>query len=143
MKPNESVKAFEDFANARGLDLRASTPREGIETMLAFRAATACPGCSDDMLLYQWGSYDWGAGKYYEINITRQFVESELEDDDAISQLSLTYMYKPSPELLALGISNCWEDGAPDFPQFIFKSPAFTAVADAKPDQLELFHEYV
>jgi hypothetical protein len=143
MKPNESVKAFEDFAIARGLDLRVSTPREGIEAMLEFRAGTACLTCSDDMLLYQWGSYDWGAGKHFELNITRQFVESELEDDDAISQLSLTYMYKLSAELLALGASNCWEDGSPDFRQFIFKSPSFTAVADTKPDQLELFHEYV
>jgi len=143
MKPDESVKAFEDFVIARGIDLGTSTPREGIEAMLAFRQAAACPGCSDDMLLYQWGSYDWGAGEHYELNITRQFVESALEDDDAISQLSLTYMYKPDAQLRALGISNCWEDGTPDFPQFIFKSPSFKAVADTKPDHLELSHEYV
>ena len=143
MKPNESVKAFEDFTIARGLDVRASTPREGIEAMLAFCAATACPACSDDTLLYQWGSYDWGAGKHFEVNITRQFIEAELEDDDAISQLSLTYMYKPSAQLLALGASNCWEDGSPDFRRFIFESVSFMAVADTKPDRIEVFHEYV
>jgi hypothetical protein len=143
MKPNESVKAFEDFTTARGLDLRNSTPREGIEATLDFQATTACPTCSDDMLLYQWGSYDWGAGNHFELNITRQFVEAELKDDDAISQLSLTYMYTPSPELLALGISNYWEDGPQDFRKFIFQSASFMAVAETKPDQIELFHEYV
>jgi hypothetical protein len=143
MKPNESVQAFEDFAIARGVDLHSSTPREGIEAMLEFRAAIACAVCSDDMLLYQWGSYDWGAGTHFELNITRQFVEAEMEDDDAISQLSLTYKYKPSKELEALGASNCWEDDPPDFRQFILGSAPFMAVADAKPDQVELIHSYV
>lgn len=143
MKPIESVKAFEDFAAAKGIDLNASTPREGIQAMLDFRAAIACPACSDDMLLYQWGTYDWGTGKYFEVNITRQFIEVELEDDDAISQLSLTYKYKPSAELELLGASNCWEDEPPAFRQFILASASFIAVADAKPDEIELSHFYV
>ena len=134
MKPNESVKAFKGFTFARGLDLRASTPRVGVEAMLEFRAATACPTCSGDMLLYQWGTYDWGAGKHFELDITRQFIEAESEDDDAISQLSLTYMYKPSAELATLGASHCWEDGPPNFRQFILESNSFVAVADTKPD---------
>lgn len=111
--------------------------------MLEFRAARACVTCSNDMLLYQWGTYDWGAGKHFELNITRQFIEAELEDDDAISQLSLSYLYKPTAELEALGASNCWEDGSTNFRQFIFESASFIAVADAKPDRLEVFHEYV
>jgi hypothetical protein len=143
MQPTESVKTFEDFAAAKGIDWNASTPREGIEAMLEFRAAITCATCSDDMLLYQWGTYDWGAGKYFELNITRQFIEAELEDDDAISQLSLTYKYKPSKELELLGASNCWEDGPTEFRQFILASTSFTTVADAKPDQIELSHSYV
>ncbi|MET0857780.1 MAG: hypothetical protein ABWY27_13580, partial [Telluria sp.] len=79
MKPSESVRAFEAFAVNKGLDLNASTARAGIEAMFEFKAASVCASCSEDMLLYQWGSYDWGSGKYFEINITRQFVEAELE----------------------------------------------------------------
>ncbi|WP_141758658.1 hypothetical protein [Duganella sp. HH105] len=143
MKPNDSVKAFHDFAAAQGIDLNASTPREGIEAMLEFRTAVGCAVCCNDMLLYQWGSYDWGAGKYFELNITRQFIEAELEDDDAISQLSLTYKYRPSAELESLGASNCWEDGPSEFRQFILASDSFIKVADAQPDQVELIHSYV
>jgi hypothetical protein len=143
MKPNESAKAFADFAVAKGIDLNASTPREGIEAMLEFRTAVTCAACSDDMLLYQWGTYDWGAGKYYELNITRQFIEAELDDDDAISQLSLTYKYKPSKELELLGANNCWEDEPTEFRQFILASASFTTVADAKPDEIDLSHFYV
>jgi hypothetical protein len=143
MKPKESVKAFQHFADARGIDLNASTPRAGIEAMLEFRASTACPACSEDMLLYQWGTYDWGAGKYFELNITRQFIEAELEDDEAISQLSLTYRYQPSVALERLGADNAWEDRYLDFRQFILASAPFLAVADEKPDGIELGHSYV
>lgn len=143
MKPNESVKAFQDFASVKGIDLSASTPREGIDAMLEFRTAVACAACSDDMLLYQWGSYDWGTGKYFELNITRQFIEAELEDDDAISQLSLTYKYNPSVELERLGAGNFWEDGPSEFRQFITASASFATLADAKPDHTELLHSYV
>ena len=111
--------------------------------MLEFRAQAACAACSDDILLYQWGTYDWGNGKYFELDITRQFIEAELEDDDAISQLSLTYKYQPSAELDALGTSNCWEDATPDFRRFILTSAPFISVADAKADQIDLRHSYV
>lgn len=143
MKPAESVTAFQDFTASKGIDLNASTSREGIEAMLEFRAQAACVACSDDMLLYQWGTYDWGNGKYFELDITRQFIEAELEDDDAISQLSLTYKYQPSAELDALGTSNCWEDATPDFRRFILTSAPFISVADAKADQIDLRHSYV
>ena len=143
MKPNESVKAFQDFAGSKSIDLSVSTPRVGFEAMLEFLAVTTWATCSDDMLLYQWGSYDWGNGRHFELNITRQFIEEELEDDDAISQLSLTYRYEPSMELDALEGSNCWEDDPPEFRQFILASAAFMTVADAKPDQVDLSHFYV
>jgi hypothetical protein len=143
MKPGESVKVFEAFVAAKGIDLPASTARAGIQSMLEFRTSVACAACSEDLLVYQWGTYDWGNGRYFEINITRQFIESGLEDDDAISQLSLTYKYKPSQELDFLGVGNQWEDGPADFRQFIFGSASFNALADAAPDGVEIDHSYV
>jgi hypothetical protein len=143
MKPDESIKAFQDFAASKGINLNGSKPREGIEAMLMFRAQTSCAECSDDMLLYQWGSYDWGSGKRFELNITRQFIEAALEDDDAISQLSLTYRYNPSTVFDALGAGSCWEDESPVFREFILASASFSELADAKPDEIDLIHYYV
>lgn len=143
MKPDESKQALQDLAASRGIDLNASTLREGIEAMLAFRAQTVCVTCSDDMLLYQWGSYDWGNGRYFEVNITRQFIEAEGDGDDAISQLSLTYRYRPASGLDAFGADNRWEDQPGDFREFILTSAPFLAVADAKPDHIDLSHSYV
>jgi hypothetical protein len=143
MTPGESVKAFETFVAAKGIDLHASTARAGIQSMLEFRTSVACAGCSEDLLVYQWGTYDWGEGRYFELNITRQFIETGLENDDAISQLSLTYQYQPSQELDFLGVGNRWEDGPGDLRQFIFGSASFNKLADARPDRVEIGHSYV
>lgn len=143
MKANESPDALRAFAAAKGIELNASTPREGIDSMLEFHKAVPCENCAEDTLLYQWGSYDWGAGKYFELNITRQFIEAGLEGDDAISQLSLTYKYKPSIESERLDSGNGWSDGPEEFRQSILASPAFLMVADIKADQVELVHSPV
>ena len=110
MTPNESLAAFTAFAASHGVALTASLPREGLGQMLSFfqsAAAPRCKGPDSDMLLYQWGAYDWGKGLYFELNITRQFIENDLQDDDAISQLSLTYKFEPTPErwLWVMGIA--------------------------------------
>ena len=44
-----------------------------------------------DMLLYQWGAYDWGEGESFEFDITRQLILGTGEDED-IFQLSLTFI---------------------------------------------------
>lgn len=45
----------------------------------------------DDMLLFQYGVYDWdGSGKKFELNLTRQFVDPS---GDEFTQLSFTLYY--------------------------------------------------
>ena len=41
-----------------------------------------------DMLLYQWGTYDWGRGASFEFDITRQLILGAGEDEDISSCLS-------------------------------------------------------
>lgn len=53
-----------------------------------------CEGPHGDMLLFQWGTYDWGSGRRFELSITRQFIENDQQDDCAISQLSLTFKFE-------------------------------------------------
>jgi len=49
-----------------------------------------------DMLLFQWGSYDWGNGRFFELDLTRQAIPSG-EEDPPILQLGCTYRYEPAP----------------------------------------------
>jgi hypothetical protein len=149
MTPSESVTAFTAFATARGVSLSSSTPREGLEQMFLFyqsAPATGCDGPDGDMLLFQWGTYDWGEGRHFELNITRQFIEQELQDDDAISQLSLTYQFEPTLEREALKDGNRWCHELTElasFEAFVLSSPAFSAAMNAPPVCVEIIHSYV
>lgn len=105
-----------------------------------------CDGPDSDMLLFQWGTYDWGTGRHFSLNITRQFIEENLQDDDAISQLSLTFRFEPTGELEAIGEGNRWCDGPTEFSivrEYALSSPALMAVADQPAAAVELVHFYV
>ncbi|MBL8524152.1 MAG: hypothetical protein JNN20_10715 [Betaproteobacteria bacterium] len=149
MAPSESISVFSSFAKANGVNISGCTPREGLEQMFLFYQSVAPKGCDQpngDMLLFQWGTYDWGAGKHFELNITRQFIEQAFDDDDAISQLSLTFKFAPTLDLVSIGDGNRWCDGPTEFELvrgFAFSSSAFIVVADHNAHVVELTHCYV
>lgn len=101
--------------------------------MLGFYAnqsAEQCLSNGGDMLLYQWGTYDWGDGKSFEFDITRQLIFGDGEDED-IFQLSLTFKFLPTDELTQLASGNRWcrsRAELKDFEYFIRLSAPFLAV---------------
>ncbi len=124
-------------------------PAEGIDLMLDFyRDERAEGGCLDDegdMLLYQWGTDDWGEGEFFELDITRQFITGD-EEDDNIRQLSLTFKFPPDKELRRLAEGNRWcqtPDELKKFRAFVAKTPAYKAVGQHKPAKVELDFERV
>jgi hypothetical protein len=149
MTPSTSVNAFEEFVESRGGALPALTVRTGAAEMLSFYESVSPTGCANengDMLVFQWGTYNWGDGTQFEINITRQFIESAAEDDDAISQLQLTFKFPPDKDTAALGDGNRWcesQSETQQFREFIFSSRAFLANADLDPPGVSVHHEYV
>lgn len=149
MKPAESPTAFALFAASKNLSISRCTPRQGVELMFSFFQSVkpvGCDGESGDMLLFQWGTYDWGTGRHFGLNITRQFIEASRQDDDAISQLSLTFRFDPSAELEALGDGSRWCDGPNEVvavKEFALSSAPCMAVADRAVAAVELSHSYV
>jgi hypothetical protein len=111
------------------------SPTEGVLAMLAFfadvRADDCDPATGHDMLLFQWGTYDWGKGKHDEVDITRQFISPvapEDEDDDTIWQLSLTYSAPAGLALADIPPGNKWCQSLADLPgfrSFLTENPAF------------------
>ena len=82
----------------------------------------------------------------FEIDITRLFIESAAEDDDAISQLQLTFKFPPGKGTAALGDGNHWcnsQSETQQFREFIFSNRAFLAKADWDPPGVSVHHEYV
>lgn len=141
MKADTAKEELERFLAARGLTLARLTPAQGIEVMLAFYAAVRVMDCDldcdGDMLLFQWGTCDWGAGLRFQLEIIRQFI-SGCGEDDNICQLQLTFAFPPTELLRAIGKGDRWcpspaEIG--DFAAFIQSHSSLAAVgvrADAK-----------
>lgn len=120
--------SFEHFLNLYGCSRIANTALEN----------------DGDMLIYQWGTYDWGFGAHFELSITRQ-TTLNLEDPDqaadSMRQLSLTFKYSPCAESSLLGAGNKW-CGTPasleEFRQFVTQSAAYLWAAANPPQKVEV-----
>ncbi len=93
------------------------------------RAEGAVPESENgDMMLFQWGTYDWGDGDQFNLDLTRQVIYPDGEDVE-IYQLGLTYFYQPDDELRALSQGNFWCYQLSDVQKArtrVFESAAFT-----------------
>jgi hypothetical protein len=111
VKPESIDEAFLRFLEDQRVDYQAS-PDAAFRAMLTFYRDERASGCNvdddADMLLFQWGIYDWGNGEHLEIDIARQVMIPGKEDDDAIWQLHLTYRCRPNSSDRDLGSGNEW-----------------------------------
>ena len=130
----DSIKTtFADqFLNSRPPE--SLTPGEGIDLMLRFYADEPVDGLADgdmaDMLLFQWGVFDWGHGESFEFDITRQLIFGGSEDED-IFQLSLTFRFVPTDDLRNLPEGNRWCSSRAeleDFRHFVLRSAPYAAL---------------
>jgi len=87
-----------------------------------------------DMLLFQWGTYDWDGPDRFSLDVTRQLMWwDEGEDDPQIWQLSISFTFPLTDALRAAGSSNRWCHAPAEldgFRAFVESAAAFAAVAD-------------
>jgi len=99
MLPRESVMTFKKQLEKANIKIENVYLNEVIDQCIQFYQITRCEKVDlnndGDMILVQWGSYDWGSGRYFEFDITRQFIEIGKEGDDAFSQFRFTLYYPP------------------------------------------------
>ena len=144
MKVALAKKRLLELITAKAAQLSLLSPAAAIALMLEFYRDERADGCEigkdGDMLLYQWGSYDWGQGETFDFNITRQFMDAD-GDDEVIRQLSLTFKFAPTGSLRKLADGNRWcnsPDAINDFRKFIESSAAYRTVAEEKPAEVTL-----
>jgi hypothetical protein len=110
-------------------------------------AAAKCEEPEADMLLCQWGTYDWGDGSHFDISLVRQFYERHnVHEQGLISQLHLTFRYEPSAVFDAIRANNFWcseHDELEAFVERCHATAAFEAVADKPAKAVIVRHEYV
>ena len=147
MKPKKAKSLFQKHLRGAGLKLNKMTPAQGIDAMLSFYRHERADGCSfdddADMLLFQWGTYDWGDGEFFDLNITRQLIFGGFEDEN-IWQLSLTFRFNPSDAHRQLDSGNKWcgnSDEIAPFNKFIQDSRALQLVTGEIPVKVELEYE--
>jgi hypothetical protein len=145
LAPDSSADEFASAVAASGLAIDTLDVNAAVRQVLDFYRTRRCAGCDldadGDMLLFQWGVFDWGEGPSFQFDLTRQFTAADADGDESMSQLSLTLHFAPSDDLRALGSGNQWctsPDGADELEAFIFGSPAYAVVAGVPPERVEL-----
>ncbi|KRQ98916.1 hypothetical protein CQ12_23805 [Bradyrhizobium jicamae] len=86
-----------------------------------------------DMLLFQWGTFDWGAGEQFAFSLTRQIIVYEDAEDEDIWQLSLTFEFEANDDLRSLGNGDKWCHSLlelPEFRKYVRRSTAFRVCAE-------------
>jgi hypothetical protein len=148
VNPKDAKKELEKRIKQSGKPMSSLTPTQGIRLMLDFYRDVRADGCElgedGDMLLFQWGTYDFSGARSFQFDITRQFTIAEPEDEDddsAMSQLSFTFHFTPSPQFDAVKDGNRWcmsPDELEDFEAFITGGDSHRAVATAQPAKVTL-----
>ena len=89
------------------------------------------------------GTYDWGDGDHFELDITRQFIFGDGEDED-IWQFHVTFRFAPTEELTKLASGNRWcrsLEGLRGFTPFVREHPASVAVGSRTDGVASLHYE--
>lgn len=145
MKPSNSAEKLREFLAARGFDQSQAMAPQLVSNGIEFYKSVRCSGLAADpqadMLLVQWGVFNWGKGEHFEFDLTRQFIRSGAFGDDAISQLRFTAYYPPTQALRLIEAENLWCRSLADvavFESFIRGSAAFRAVSLLPPLRLAI-----
>lgn len=145
MSPNDAQTEFTRRLRSRGIELPAVDVGTGFSEAFAFYRDVRAEGCAmdqdGDMLLYQWGTYDWGQGRYFNLELTRQFMLHDVLDDAGIFQLALTFLFAPTTALERLRHGNHWCHSPTDlqgFERHIALSEAYRIAIGQVPVDVQL-----
>ena len=118
----DALQEFQAFLNRRGLAVATLSVASGSAAMFDFYQDLRPAGCEQipdgDMLLFQWGTYDWGEGEHFQLGLTRQLILSDDAEDEDIWQLSLTLLFDATDDFKAIGAGNEWCDSVQALPRF-------------------------
>lgn len=145
MHPADSATTFQAAVSAAGKTVQELDAAAALAQMEAFYRNVRAEDCildeEGDTLHCQWGVNTQGADKTFQLEFARHFIEPGDEDEDGMSQLSLTLTYAPAPDLLALepGFCQCsLPTELTEFEHTILSSRAYQSVAALKPQQTTL-----
>jgi hypothetical protein len=146
MKPEAAKARLIERLEAAGLSLDTLTVAEGVEAMLAYFMDERADGCSlrrdGDMLLFQWGTRDWGRGDgpAFEVSIVRQ-LKAAADPETEPRQLDLRFRFDSLAGAAAGSGAGEWcasPRRSARFRRFVNGSAAFEAVGQLPPKSVQL-----
>jgi len=145
--PEDLHTGLVHFAAVNGVDPEKAPHTAVFDTMLRYYAEVRVNGCDpgddEDMLLLDWGSYDWGQGRAYEVDFSRQVVLPG-RSDEAVVQLHIVYRFPNTGDLAKVPMGNDWW-GSPgsvdDFAEGLKANVALALAADAGPLSVDIYLE--
>jgi hypothetical protein len=145
MKSNEVKAAFEEVIEALSPDINRLLPEDGIRGLVKFYQMERIDGCDmendGDMLLFQWGIYNFTGKNEFQINITRQLL---LLEEDEPYQLSLTFYYDVNDDNSTIKAGNFWCNNVKDisgFLRMIDKNSTYQVLKDKKAAKVEMTYD--
>jgi len=102
MTEAEITQAFNRFAEGKGIDLDGLSLSHFPRLLINYYKDVELPDVETtedgDLLLFQYGTYDWGHGLFFEVDFTRQSYKSFANGEDhAIVQQRFTFYFDPQP----------------------------------------------
>lgn len=151
METGKSADVLAQMLREAGVDLdapRAEDVPVVWETFQRFAEIEADDAAAEgEGLLVQYGTYNWGAGKNFELDFTRQFTYEEDGEYAGMAQLHCTLRFKPKRKLRKLGHANLWsfELERDEFYARAVALPGFAFVLAERPQprEIEVFFEHI
>jgi hypothetical protein len=137
--------AFADFIKGNALDPNnfslSSFPKIFIDYYREIRFEEYSNGDADeDVLFFQYGCYDWGKGRFFEIDFTRQYYKVFSEDgDNEVIQQQFKFYFDPAFFDAVQGY-NVWSHNCDDlfgFESKITGSEGYLAALNREPMRFE------
>jgi hypothetical protein len=152
VKSRKVLKRFRKLLDEAGVDPKQPSTDDVGRTWDVIRVFAAepvedaePPEREGDGLLAQYGTYDWGGGEHFELDITRQLSFADRHGEYAgMKQLHCSFWFEPTDELRALGAGDVWSFGMPldEFFEHALALPGFRAVADNRLQPQRLVVDY-
>lgn len=139
MNPSESLQRFERFVAGSGRTVGELDAQDAVHLMVEFYRQVRAKDCDldadGDTVCFQWGVSGSGDKETFHYDLTRQFIGPGDEDEDGMSQLSLTVHFPVTDALRALeGEEWCSSPYEVDaLEQFVASHPATRAIASLTP----------
>lgn len=115
VRAREAEQTLKEMLGAAGVDVGAPEPMGAWRVFREFAELPVEDVASEDgdMVLFQWGTHDWGDGRgeRFEIDFLRQFTIEDAGEYDHMEQLHCTFEFEPTEALRDLGSGEHWIAG--------------------------------